>query len=104
MVAGSVGSLALSTRHVRLYIVRSVQPSLTVVEAYQDLVVFTVNFCIMPKPETLSLDSLDEFERTNVERGMAFVANENAYAKEHASRPATLGLLVSTSPLALLAW
>lgn len=50
------------------------------------------------------MESLTESERAGVERGMAFVATENAYAKEHASRPATIGLVLSTNPLALLAW
>jgi len=50
------------------------------------------------------MDSLSDFERTNAERGMTFVASENAYAKEQASRPATIGLILSSNPLALLAW
>lgn len=58
----------------------------------------------MPRPEHIPMDSLSDFERTNAERGMTFVASENAYAKEQASRPATIGLILSSNPLALLAW
>jgi microsomal epoxide hydrolase len=58
----------------------------------------------MPRPESISIESLTDAERAGVERGMAFVATESAYAKEHASRPATIGLVLSTNPLALLAW
>lgn len=50
------------------------------------------------------MESLADFERAGVERGMTFIAFENAYAKEQASRPATIGLILSTNPLALLAW
>jgi len=63
-----------------------------------------LNFCIMQRPESISMESLADFERAGVERGMAFIATENAYAKEQASRPATIGLILSTNPLALLAW
>ncbi len=58
----------------------------------------------MPRPEGISLESLNESERAGVERGMKFVDYENAYAKEHASRPATIGLILSSNPLALLGW
>lgn len=50
------------------------------------------------------MESLADFERAGVERGMNFLAYENAYAREHASRTATIGLVLSTNPLALLAW
>jgi microsomal epoxide hydrolase len=63
-----------------------------------------VNFCIMPRPENILMESLTDSERAGVERGMAFIANGAAYAKEQASRPATIGLVLSTNPLALLAW
>lgn len=33
-----------------------------------------------------------------------FFVYDSAYALEHSSRPATIGLVLSTSPLALLAW
>jgi len=58
----------------------------------------------MPRPEHISMESLNEFERANAQRGMTFVASENAYAKKQASRPATIGLILSSNPLALLAW
>jgi microsomal epoxide hydrolase len=64
----------------------------------------TVNFCIMPKPDSVSMESLTEAERTGVERGMAFGVTGNAYAKEQGNRPATIGLVLATNPLALLAW
>jgi len=63
-----------------------------------------LNFCIMPRPESIPMESLSASEQAGVERGNIFIASENAYAKEHASRPATIGLILTTNPLALLAW
>jgi microsomal epoxide hydrolase len=58
----------------------------------------------MPRPESIPMESLTDSEQAGVERGTTFIATENAYAKEAASRPATIGLVLSTNPLALLAW
>lgn len=58
----------------------------------------------MPRPESVSIESLTDTERAGVDRGTAFVTTESAYAKEQASRPATIGLVLSSNPLALLAW
>lgn len=58
----------------------------------------------MPRPEQISLDTLSEREKADVARGESFMSTGNAYAKEQGSRPATIGLVLSSSPLALLAW
>nr|POE93043.1 putative phospholipid-transporting atpase neo1 [Quercus suber] len=50
-------------------------------------------------PSTLPTD-----EQQGLERGSGFHKVGNAYARAHATRPSTIGLLCSTSPLALLAW
>lgn len=50
-------------------------------------------------PPPLSLD-----ERESLLRGMQFASNASAYASMHATRPSTLGLVLSRSPLATLAW
>lgn len=63
-----------------------------------------VNFCLMPQPPNTSVDTLDEDERRGWERGTRFMTVENAYAREHATRPATIGLILGSSPLALLSW
>ncbi|KAH8822004.1 Alpha/Beta hydrolase protein [Xylogone sp. PMI_703] len=63
-----------------------------------------LNFCLMPQPESIPIESLTTYERAGVERGNTFLATESAYAKAAASRPATIGLVLSTNPLALLAW
>ncbi|KAL4943088.1 hypothetical protein BDV06DRAFT_221603 [Aspergillus oleicola] len=43
-------------------------------------------------------------EREHMERSEAWQRTGFAYALEHATRPATVGLAISSSPLALLAW
>lgn len=51
-----------------------------------------------------SLKGLDEEEKKGVRRCEDFATMGNAYAREHGTRPATIGLVLSSSPLALLAW
>ena len=65
-----------------------------------------LNFCIMPCPESAAEKSLplDEAETQGLSRGGTFGKTGNAYALEHATRPATIGFVLSSSPLALLAW
>jgi len=57
----------------------------------------------MPPPENVT-EAIDPIELQGLERAAAFGAQGDAYAREHAQRPATIGLLLSTSPLALLVW
>jgi microsomal epoxide hydrolase len=47
----------------------------------------------------LTPEELQQLERTNTWRKTGL-----AYALEHGTRPATIGLVVSSNPLALLAW
>ena len=57
----------------------------------------------MPPPENVT-EAIDPIELEGLERAAAFGAQGDAYAREHAQRPATIGLLLSTSPMALLIW
>lgn len=64
-----------------------------------------MNLCIgIEAPEGQSVDSLSEAERKGLERAQDFGAMGNAYAREHGTRPATIGLTLSASPIALLSW
>lgn len=65
-----------------------------------------LNFCVMPCPENAAADSLllEEVDREGLQRGDTFGKTGTAYALEHATRPATIGFVLSSSPLALLAW
>lgn len=49
-------------------------------------------------------EGLSEKEIRGVERYSNFGSVGNAYAREHGTRPATIGLVLSSSPIALLAW
>jgi microsomal epoxide hydrolase len=65
-----------------------------------------LNFCVMPYPENAGQDTLplEDHEKEGLERGDIFGKSGTAYALEHATRPATIGFVLSSSPLALLAW
>jgi microsomal epoxide hydrolase len=58
----------------------------------------------MQKPENLSDESLDEAEEKALERNQYFLMTSAAYALEHATRPSTIGFVLSSSPIALLSW
>ncbi|KAL4870773.1 hypothetical protein BDV12DRAFT_43884 [Aspergillus spectabilis] len=64
-----------------------------------------LNFCpLLSRPDGVSDDGQNEIEKRGLERGKTFVYSGKAYAEEHATRPATIGHVLSSSPLALLAW
>ncbi|OAL43684.1 alpha/beta-hydrolase [Pyrenochaeta sp. DS3sAY3a] len=63
-----------------------------------------LNFALMLPPANVALGEIDAVEQAGLQRAAAFAAQGDAYAREHGQRPATIGLLLSTSPLALLLW
>jgi microsomal epoxide hydrolase len=64
-----------------------------------------LNFCVMPYPENAAGSlPLDETDKEGLDRGDEFGKTGTAYALEHATRPGTIGFVLSSSPLALLAW
>ena len=64
-----------------------------------------INLAIgVQQPEDVPIDTLSEEEQKGLERYNNFGALGNAYAREHGTRPATIGLVLSSSPVALLAW
>ena len=64
-----------------------------------------VNFCpVLSPPPGLSVDSLTEWEKVGLARAQDFMTMGSAYSFEHATRPATIGIALDSSPLALLAW
>ncbi|KAJ9495788.1 hypothetical protein H2202_008831 [Exophiala xenobiotica] len=48
--------------------------------------------------------AINDTEQAGLERHNFFLHNGTAYAFEHATRPATIGAVLSSNPLALLAW
>ncbi|OMP86619.1 putative epoxide hydrolase [Diplodia seriata] len=63
-----------------------------------------LNFCPVPKPDNVSDSDLSDEERKALARGDAFRTAGIAYAMKHATRPSTIGLVLSSSPIALLGW
>ncbi|EUC37785.1 hypothetical protein COCCADRAFT_33094 [Bipolaris zeicola 26-R-13] len=49
-------------------------------------------------------DVITSAEKVGIERGDAFIAVGHAYAREHETKPSTIGLVLSSSPIAQLAW
>jgi microsomal epoxide hydrolase len=58
----------------------------------------------MQKPENISDDLLSETERNALQRTKHLPITGFAYALEHATKPSTIGFVLSSSPVALLAW
>jgi microsomal epoxide hydrolase len=52
----------------------------------------------------MSVDTLTDREKAGQARSDDFMKMGSAYSFEHATRPATIGLALDSSPLALLAW
>jgi microsomal epoxide hydrolase len=50
------------------------------------------------------VEGLSEKEQVGLGRYENFGTMGNAYARMHGTRPATIGLVLSSSPIALLAW
>ncbi|KAL4779816.1 Alpha/Beta hydrolase protein [Aspergillus varians] len=64
-----------------------------------------LNYCpLVTRPEGVSDDGLSELEKRGLERFNRFMYSGKAYAEEHGTRPATIGHVLASSPLALLAW
>ncbi|KAJ7660255.1 Alpha/Beta hydrolase protein [Mycena polygramma] len=63
-----------------------------------------LNMLIIFPPESDDPSAFSPAEREAYDRGVAFRETGWAYALEQGTRPNTLGLVLSSSPLALLAW
>ncbi|KAJ6040532.1 hypothetical protein N7499_005337 [Penicillium canescens] len=63
-----------------------------------------VNVVFMRRPDNMTDDHLNAFEIQGIENLQKFTAFGSGYAIEHGTRPSTIGHVVSSSPMALLAW
>ncbi|KZF25282.1 alpha/beta-hydrolase [Xylona heveae TC161] len=64
-----------------------------------------LNYCrVIDPPNPQVENELDDIEREGIERHRAFKRSGAAYALEHGTRTSTIGFVLSSSPLALLAW
>lgn len=65
---------------------------------------FHLNMNIMTPPQNAADLPKDDLETKAFPRGKQFQETGSAYAREHGTRTATIGLVLSSSPVALLAW
>ncbi|CAH0022524.1 unnamed protein product [Clonostachys rhizophaga] len=63
-----------------------------------------VNFAIGQEPQGVVQSNISDAERQGLRRLQIFLTSGNAYFQEHNTRPATIVYVLSSSPLALLAW
>lgn len=65
---------------------------------------YHLNMVAAAPPENAQELEIDEVEARALPRGKAFHETGSAYGMEHGTRTGTIGLALSASPLALLAW
>jgi microsomal epoxide hydrolase len=58
-------------------------------------------FTVREQPDMSRLNAL---EKTAIESARKWKETGSAYAQEHGTRPSTIGSVLSSNPLALLAW
>lgn len=58
----------------------------------------------MQEPKGIDHGSTTDSERVGLAHGKKFLTTGTAYALEHGTRPGTIGLILASNPLALLAW
>lgn len=78
--------------------------SRTLATTYPECKAMHINFNPMQEPAGVAASAVSDAERKQLERAQRFFATGHAYGLEHATRPATIGLALSASPVALLAW
>ncbi len=71
---------------------------------YEECKGMHVNLMMVPPPENARELEMDELEKEALPRGPEFYDHGFGYNLEHGTRTATIGLVLSASPLALLAW
>ena len=63
-----------------------------------------LNFSRMDKPPNVPDSEMNSKEAQGLSRATDFGERASAYALEHGTRPATIGFVLSSSPVALFAW
>ncbi|KAJ5197960.1 uncharacterized protein N7498_007077 [Penicillium cinerascens] len=71
---------------------------------YESCKAVHLNVTFMSRPDGMTDDGLDAYERQGIERMNNFRAMGSGYSTEHGTRPSTIGHVISSSPVALLAW
>ncbi|KAJ5614431.1 hypothetical protein N7528_008085 [Penicillium herquei] len=71
---------------------------------YESCKVVHFNVVFMKQPVGVTDDDLSDSEKLGIARMTEFMALGSGYATEHGTRPSTIGHVISSSPMALLAW
>ena len=58
----------------------------------------------VPVLSAMPMDGVSQMEMAGLARAQTWLQSGSAYAQEHGTRPGTIGLVLSSSPLALLTW
>jgi microsomal epoxide hydrolase len=80
--------------------------SRTIAATYAECKAIHLNFCMMPEPTSSKSTPLKQsaLEEKGMKRFHKFMETGTAYGQMQGHRPATLGHVLSASPLAMLAW
>ncbi|PNS18936.1 hypothetical protein CAC42_6031 [Sphaceloma murrayae] len=65
---------------------------------------FHLNMTNAPPPSDADKLPVEEIEKRGLEKGRKWIDSGTAYAQEHGTRTSTVGLVLSSSPIAMLAW
>lgn len=71
---------------------------------YAECKALHLNYCQMFPVDDCNREELENFDKEGLKRYDQFNITGNAYGRMHGTRPATIGAVLSSSPLALLAW
>ncbi|KAJ5619978.1 hypothetical protein N7510_003962 [Penicillium lagena] len=71
---------------------------------YDEVKAIHINFCIMPRPDGINDETVTILEKEGLKRSDEFLRLGSSYALQHATKPSTIGLVLATNPLSLLAW
>lgn len=58
----------------------------------------------MPEPEGIKDAQISDIEKEGLKRADTFLNLGSSYALQHATKPSTIGLVLASNPIALLAW
>ena len=69
-----------------------------------NLLAIHLNRMHLERPETRDIPPATEAEKVAVQKAKEWNVNEAAYKREHITKPATIGMIASSDPVAMLAW
>jgi microsomal epoxide hydrolase len=78
--------------------------SLVLATKYDTCKACHLNYVPVLPSKDMSMEGVSQMEMAGLARAQAWLKSGSAYAQEHGTRPGTIGLVLSSSPLALLTW